>query len=217
MIKKLYSLFAFLSLVVVLAGGGLGGYLFATGKLTPERIDQMAAIVRGETESTDGVTDDTQVVKPDQGELGDVAQGPSAEELRRRQREDQIIRAMGERAYRDRQSQRQLLDQAMQHLLTTQEQFERDKKRWQDEQDLRRAETRDEGFEKELKVVMKLSPTLAKEHLILKWKESQSDAVRLMNALPDSTIKRILGQMKSPEEIQITHELLEQLGKTESK
>ena len=213
----MYNLLALLCVAVVLAGGGLGGYLFATGKLTPERIDQMAAIVRGETGTDDGVGETTAAKSESEDAAAVVAAGPSAEELRRRQREDQVRRALGERAYRDRQAQRQLLDQALQHLLTTQETFERDKKRWQSEQELRRAETRDEGFEKELKVVVKMSPGLAKDHLVMKWKESQSDAVRLMNALPESTIKRILGQMKTPEEVQITHELLEQLGKSESK
>lgn len=215
MIKRLYNLFALLCVAVVLAGGGLGGYMYAAAKLTPERIDQMAAIMRGEQNEVAEDVGEARVEAP--SAAGVTAGGPSAEELRRRQREEQMRRALGERAYRDRLAQRQLLDQTLQHLLTTQEQFERDKKRWQSEQELRRAQTRDEGFEKELNVVAKLSPSLAKEHLIRKWRQSQTDAVRLMNALPESTIKRILGQMKSPEEIQITHELLEQLGKSESK
>ena len=67
---------------------------------------------------------------------------------------------------------------------------------------------RDEGFEKELKLVSKLPAKQAKAHVMQKFAESPADAVRLLNTLPESSVKRILGQMKTPEELQIMHELV---------
>ncbi len=211
MFGKLYHTLAIVSIAIVLAGGGLLGVMYGTGKLNPERIDTIAAVIRGELDEAggDGIAEADGGITEEQR----AANAASAEELRQQQREDQLRRALGERAYRDRIAQRQLLDQAMQHLITTEERFEREKKRWEDELERRRGQARDEGFEKELRIVSKLSPKVAKEHIILKWKESPADAVRMLNALPESTSKRILGQMKTPEEIQITHELLERLGK----
>ena len=93
------------------------------------------------------------------------------------------------------------------------ERFERNQKQRELELEQQRGAARDEGFEKELRIVSKLSPKLAKEHIVRKWKQSPDDAVRMLNALPESASKRTLGQMKTPEEIQITHELLERLSK----
>jgi hypothetical protein len=212
---KLYHTAAIVSIAIVLAGGALLGLMYGTGKLTAEQVGAVAAILRGES-SQPAETPDAEAA----GEASDAeptAKAASAEEIRQQRRGAQLRRALDERAARDRIAQRQLLEQAMQHLLTAEERFEEDKKQWELELEQRRGAARDEGFEKELRIVAKLSPKLAKEHIIQKWKESPDDAVRMLNALPESTSKRILGQMKTPEEVQITHELLERLSKEDVK
>jgi hypothetical protein len=207
---KLYHSLAVLSIAMVLAAGGLLGLLAGTGRLTTERLATIASLLRGEAVDMDREEAAEVAGTPAEAEPGN--RSPSAEELRRQRREEQLRRALGERAYRDRLAQRELLDQALQHLITEQERFENEQARARAELERRQAEALDEGFEKELKLVSKLSPKLAKEHIILKWRESPPDAVRLLNALSESTGKRILGQMKTPEEIQIMHELLERLS-----
>jgi len=215
MLGKLYHIAAIACIAIVFAGGGLAGYMFAAGKLTPEQIDQIAAVVRDDVDEPEAAAVASE--DPNQASGSDENAAASAEELRRRQREDQLQRALGERAYRDRLAQRQLLDQSIQYLLTSEERFERNKKQWQREQQHRQAVTRDEGFDKELEIVKNLPPKIAKDHLIKTWLKSKADAVRLVNGLQKNTIKRILGQMKTPEEMQITHELLEQLGQDNAK
>lgn len=213
MFGKLYHTAAVVSIALVLAGGGLVGLLYANGQLTAERVDAIAAVLRGTpVEAGEAVVVDA---AEEPNEAGSPERAASAEEIRQQRREAQLHRALNERAARDCVAQRRLLEQAMQHLLTTEEQFERDRKEWEAELERRRGAARDEGFEKELRIVSKLSPKLAKEHVVRKWKESPDDAVRMLNALPESTSKRILGQMKTPEEMQITHELLERLSREE--
>ncbi len=207
---KLYHSLAILSIAIVLAGGGLLGLLYGSGRLTAERVETIAKVLRGEADETEVGRVAEVGGAPSEAEPGN--RSPSAEELRQQRREEQLRRALSERAYRDRIAQRQLLAQALQHLITEQEQFESEQARARAELKQRQAEALDEGFAKELKIVSKLSAKLAKEHIILKWRESPPDAVRLLNALSESASKRILGQMKTPEEIQIMHELLERLS-----
>ena len=211
MIAKLYHTLAIISIAIVLAGGGLTGMMYGTGKITPERIDQITKILRGEEPAVEATA---AAVTDNQGNPSTLpAKSSSADEVRRQRREEQLLRALGERAARDRASQRQLLDQTIQHLVMSEEKFERDKQRWKAEMERRQTAADDKGFAKELSIVSKLPSQLAKEHIIKKWNNSPADAVRLINALPESTSKKIFSQMKTSEETEIMHELLEQLGK----
>jgi hypothetical protein len=208
---KLYHTVAVISIAIVLANGALIGLLFGTGKLTRERVEAMVKVLRGEPDTADNGEVVEGGSEPSEAQQGGRA--ASAEELRQQQRNDQLRRALDERAYRDRIAQRELLDQALQYLITEQDRFEKEQARARTELEQRRAQALDEGFEKELKIVSKLSAKLAKEHITRKWKESPPDAIRLLNALPESTSKRIFEQMKTLEEVQIMHELLERLSK----
>ena len=211
MFGKLYHTAAVVSIAIVLAGGALLGLMYGTGKLTAEQVEAIAAVLRSDPNQPADTPEAEAAAEA--SDVEPTGKATSAEEIRQQRRDAQLRRALDERATRDRIAQRQLLEQAIQHLLTAEERFEQNQKQWEQERKRRRGAARDEGFEKELRIVSKLSPKLAKEHIIRKWKQSPDDAVRMLNALPESTSKRILGQMKTPEEIQITHELLERLSK----
>lgn len=208
MLGKLYNTAAVLSIAHLVALIGLLGLLYSSGKLTPERVEQIAGVLRGEFDEPE--------------EAAPVEEAPDAEgparsqsdvEIRRLRNEDRLIRAMGERAYRDRIAQQELLDRTLQHLITAQEQFTEQQKRSERELEERRGKVIDEGFEKERTLVSKLSPELGKKHVLLKWQESPADTLRLMNALPESVTTEILELMTSPDEFRIMHELLERLSK----
>jgi len=207
---KLYNAFAVLSIAHMLALGALVGMLYARGRLTPERIEAIAKVLRGEDEQTEKAsTEAGQTAENGQ----DADKKRSAEEIRRQREEDQLRRVLGERAYRDRVAQRRLLDKALQHLISAQERFEAEQARIRKELAEQRGKATDEGFEKQKKLVARLSPKLAKQHILMTYGQSPADAVRLLAALPESVTADILGQMKSPEELKVMHELLERLGK----
>ncbi|MFQ5804917.1 MAG: hypothetical protein ACE5I3_00540 [Phycisphaerae bacterium] len=212
MLGKLYHALAVISIAVVLAGGALFGLLYGTGRLTPERVKTIARVLRGELDEVEQAEVAAAGNQPSEG----GEQGPrsaSAEEIRQQRRDSQLRRALGERAYRDLISQRELLDQVLQHLITKQERFQEERATAKAALERRLGAALDDGFEKERQYVASIAPKQAKEHLVLKWKKHPADAVHLLNALPLSKGKRILEQLKTPEEIQIMHELLERLSK----
>ncbi|MFN0137743.1 MAG: hypothetical protein ACKVS9_16685 [Phycisphaerae bacterium] len=208
MFRKLYGALAFVSLAAMLAAGGLGAYLYGTGKLDGGKVEQIAAVLRGEPTSQPVTSQPTSQTASAPITL---TAAKSADELRAKHREDQLRRALLERANRDLTAQKQLLDQATQELIARTENFETQKKSWTEEQQKLRDQVRDAGFEAELKYVAKLPARQAKDHLIKTWQKSKPDAVRMLAALNPSAGQRILEQLKTPEEQQILHELLEQL------
>lgn len=210
MIRRLYSLLSFVGLVSLLAAGGMAGYLAWTGALTRERVHAIVGILRGESDLAASQSA-SQPASSQPASQPASKSARSADELREQRRAEQQRRAVLERAERDVAAQRELLRQAMQELLVREERFETSRKTWKHEQERLRDVARDEGFERELKYVAKLPARQAKDHLVKTWNKQRADAVRLMNALPASAGQRILEQLKTPEELTILHELLEQV------
>ena len=218
MLGKLYQALAIAAIAVLLAVGGLVGTLIMTGRLGAEQANAIAAVLRGELKQPDADAEaETTVAEGATSQPADDPSGrsASAEELRRQRRQEQLRRAQLHRIERDLIAQRELLASTLQDLITKEERFAAEQKVAEEEIDRRRAVVRDEGFEREIQYVSSISPQLAKEHLVRTYKTSPPDAVRLLNALPASKGKRILGQLKSPEEMAILHELLRQLGREE--
>jgi hypothetical protein len=209
MLAKLYHGLAILAIATTLAVGGFVGRLFGSGRLTAGRIETMAAVLRGEH---DEVAADTTTTQPaEQDEVAQPSGRRSAEQVRQALVSEQLRRAALERAARDVEARQELLDHAMQHLLSRQEKFEQDQAAWVERKRKETDALRDAGFQQELRLVGKLSPKLAKEHVVRSWQKHQADAVRLLRALNESKGQRILEQFKTPEEIEIMHQLLEQL------
>ena len=210
MLGKLYHTFAVVSIAILLAGGALLGVRYGTGKLTSEDVATIVQVLRGEPQPA------PEAAPPDDdGEDGgepQMTRSASAEEIRRQRREDQLHRALVERSRRDLIAQQELLDRALQELIIREEELTEHRTAWEHELEQQRGAALDEGFEKEMQYTAKLPPKQAKAHLLLKWDQHPADAVRLLAALPTSTGRRILEQMKTPDEIQIMHELLERLS-----
>ncbi len=208
MLSKLYNLLAAVSLATLLAGGGFVGLLAANGTLA-DRAAQLAQLLSGETD--DATAADAQGATSQPASQPAEGRARSAEELRQQRLAEQMTRALAERAQRDLAAQRELLERALQHLITEEEQFDQSREAWLAQQDRLRNQNRDEGFEREVKLVTKLAPAQAKEHLVRTWQKHPADAVRLIKALSPSQAQRIFDQMRSAEELQLLHELLEQL------
>lgn len=209
MLSKLFGLIAIFSVATILALGGLGAYLWSTGRVTPDRIETMAAVLRGEydTKETEGEAPTSQPTSAPATNQPNRA--PSAEELAAQRREGQIRRTMLDRAERDVRAQRELLDQALHTLVQKEESFDAERAAWLDQQKKLREKAQDAGFTKEVELVSKLDPALAKEHLLRVWRKEPADAVRLVNALKLSVMQAIFAQMTGPEEDGVMTELLE--------
>lgn len=209
--KAVYNILAILSVSTVLAGGGVLGVLYGQGRLSAGRMEQIAEILRdpqtGEMSDGLGATDEPWTAEAGNGD----SLLRSAEELREQRRSDQLRRASLERAQQDLAAQRRLVDQALQELIVREEAFTRMQQEWLDRQKRLTDTLKDEGFEREVAYVSRLAPRQAKEHVIRIWRKSPADAVRLFNALRVSTGQQILAQFKTNEELNVLHELLEQI------
>ncbi len=210
MLGKIYNLVAPLAVALVLAAGSFVGFLFGSGRLTATRLERIAQVLRGELDATPPPAAPTSA--PAEPAAGSGARVRPAEEVRAARRRDHLESLRIERAKADLEAQRQLLDQALQRVVTEQERLAEQKARLAEEQKPKAAPTGpDVGFEKELEYVSGLNPRQAKEHVLRVWRKHPADAVRLFAALDVSRGRRILEQFKSPEELQIVSDLLERV------
>jgi hypothetical protein len=209
-VRKLFNTLSIVALAVLLAGGGFAGYLFGTGKLDGARIEKIAAVLRGELDEP------TDVAAADEAaaEVAEETAGPTAttaEEVAAIRRRQHLESLLAERAARDLEARRLMLDQTMQHVVEAQEALERQQERFAHQQDAI-VETRlDEGFRKELEYVASLPPRNAKEHLVRVWRKQPADAVRLLVEMDASRGRRILEQLRTDEELEIQTDLLERI------
>lgn len=209
MIRKLYGTVAALALAVVLAGGGFVAYLGFTGRLTGARVEQIAAVLRGEYDhSAAGPTVPTaEVAAP----AVEAPRAPTAEEVRELRKREHLEMLEAERAARDLEAQRRLLDQALQHVMQEHERLATERAEFARQREKIKEVARDEGFQKELEIVMNLQPRQAKEHILRTWQKEPADAIRLLNAMDEGAVKRVFEQFRTPEELKIQTDLLEQI------
>ncbi|RMF71181.1 MAG: hypothetical protein D6744_18360 [Planctomycetota bacterium] len=208
MIRRLYHTLAVLAIAHVLAGVAGVAYLFQTGRLTPERAQEIVALLRGSAEAGD------EQAAPQLDEQPEAEPWTNAADaVREQRRQQQTRRAALDASVRALNAQRDLLEQVLADQIRKQEQFDAARKAWVEEKSRQQVEASDAGFQRELEYFSKLSPKQAKEVLIRKWRDSPPDAVRLINAVKTSVGQAVFEQMKTPEEIQVMYELLERLGK----
>ena len=166
MIAKLYNSLAIVAIATMLAAGGSLAFLAGSGRLSAERIDTIAAVLRGELDddSEEDAVEEAAEEQPEQ------PRGQSAEQVRQARLRDHLRSQALERAKRDVEARQRLLDQALQHLINEQEHFVDDKTKWSEKRDKFTAADQDAGFQRELEYVAGLPPKQAKEHVIRLWK-----------------------------------------------
>lgn len=225
MLRRLYHVAGLFSMAVVLAGGGVAGYLWFAGRLDASRLKQLAAILSAApadaaaapaadaaaAQAADGVAAPAATEAGDGAGHDDEPGARTEEAIRAARVREQLRRAVLERASQDVAARQALLDQALAHLVDLQERFEREKTEWLKQKESLGTAARDEGFRRELEYVSKLPARQAKEHVVRAWASDPADVVRLFMAMPPATGKRILAELKTPQELGIMHELLEQI------
>lgn len=208
MIGRLFSAVGIVAVATLLAGGGFIGYLVGTGRLTAARLERMAAVLRGEL---DGPADAGGVADPPGTEAAEPRRATSAEEVRALRQREHLEKLEIERALADLEAQRRLLDQAMHAVVQEQERLAAERSGFDVQRTKLTDAALDEGFRKELEYVSGLAPRQAKEHILRVWQRQKADAVRLFMEIDVSRGRRILEQFRTPEELDIQTELLEQI------
>ncbi|MCH7870512.1 MAG: hypothetical protein IID33_02315 [Planctomycetes bacterium] len=209
MFSKLYGLVAIISVALLLAGSGFVGYLLYADKLTVERLELVASVLRGELD--DALEDEEAQPAGDEQTPGGRHAARSASEIDDARRHQQMQSAVLDRSADDAAARQTLLDQTLAHLVGLQEQFQTEKAEWVKQKETLAADARDRGFRKELDYVKSLSSKQAKEHIVRTWRKNKADVVRIFMAIPTRQGKTIMAQLKTPSEMDLLHELLEQL------
>lgn len=208
---KLYHLLAIVSIPLLLAGSGLVAYLAYAGRLSGPTLAAAAEALRGVGPKPAAAA---QPLAPQPAAADPAVAGaarPSAESLNTARRAERLQRAVLERAASDVAARQALLDQSLQSLLKLQESVSQQQKSLTAARERQSADGRNDGFAREVEYVAKLSPKLAKEHVLRTFRSAKADAVRLFMALQPAQGQRILEQFRTPEEIDVMHDLLEQI------
>ena len=121
MLKKLYHILALMAMVNLFALAGLIGYLFSSGRLNAERIDQIGEVLRGEYPLPEVVT--TQPVEEQ------TAPQRSRQEIAEARERRERLELASDRLKRE-SADRQTLDQSVQlEVLRQLEEIERREQR----------------------------------------------------------------------------------------
>lgn len=204
MMKRIFHMFSLLAIINLFALAGLVGFMFMTGKLSAERVDQIAMVLRGEFPETQPAEEApaTQEVPPEQSQV-EIAR---MEDERRRisQQEERVSREL---EYRFDLNQ-QILYQANQEL----EETRRLQKMIEEQREQFQQEHQEQGFEQMLKVIKGTQPKKAVELLMVR---KDADVVRIFMALNANVVTDIVNACKSPEQIAWARRILPQLEKQE--
>lgn len=189
MFKRLYHVVAWLALANLFAVGGLVAFLFASGKLDGERVEQIAVVLRGEFPKPQ-VAASQPAAAPERPQT-------SQEELARLEARKQFYSLISERQQRDIDDRRNLnqtiqLDVNRQLEQIEQQQQDFQKTRQQTEQALEQS-----GFQQALDIYSEMEPKLAKEILITK---KDADVVQLFTKMDSGKRKKIVNTCKTAEE-----------------
>ncbi len=191
--KRLYHMLSLLALTHLFALAGLLGYLFASGRLNEERINQLATVLRGEYPKPPPVIES---VEPEAAfavaSVEEIAQTQEATEFR----------ALLEARSRSEQADRLALHEAvaLETMRNEQKLTEREK-RFAAEKNAFLEETSQKGFDKVLETMSTIEPAQAINLLMKGGTFQDADTVRLLMAMDPNRVKKIVNECKSPEEL----------------
>ncbi|MCL2330466.1 MAG: hypothetical protein FWC56_04090 [Phycisphaerae bacterium] len=201
MLSRIYQACAWLAIAHLLAVGGFVGYLFATGKLNVERLNQMAIVLRGEFPTSAPAvasqpTQEIERLKSSQDEL--------AQKEKNKLRND-LISERHRRDIEDRNS----LGLAIQLDVNRQLEQIRSKEQemTQQREQIRKAEAMD-GFVQTLEIVSEMEPKLARDTL---RSSKEADAVQLLMQMDNDKRKKIFNACKTVEEKAWIQRILKQM------
>lgn len=190
MLKRFYHILALLALVNLFAVTGLLVYLFASGRLNAERVDQIGEVLRGEYPVS-------QVACTQPADERAIPQR-SRQEIAAVRGQRERIQLVSERLKRE-SADRKTLDQSVQlQVLRQLEEIESKKKLFEQQKQAFLTQKEQEGFTQALEMYSSINPKLAKD--LLKTREKDVDVVRLLMRMESSRRKKIVNACKTPEE-----------------
>jgi hypothetical protein len=188
-VKSLYQVISILAIANLVCLIGLVIFLAATGRLDAERVDQIAAVLRGEPPvPTASTTQPT--TQPVEAETAETRLAQAREET------DLAFRVL-ERKRREVADRQRLAEALMMDVVRRQETLSEDQSAFQEQQRKIEEQRLQEGFVKELELLTSVKPKVRKDMLVAK---SDVDAVRLMMEMDERAGKQVIEACKTPAE-----------------
>ncbi|NLX22851.1 MAG: hypothetical protein GXY55_14460 [Phycisphaerae bacterium] len=190
MMKRLYHGLALIALINLFAVGGLVGYLFASGRLNEERLNQIGEVLRGEYPRPEAVA--TQPAEPPPPPQS------SREEIATMQARRDFYQLVGERHRRESADRADLEDSVHLRILRRLEEIEQRNQEFQQQKQEFVKQSEQEGFTQVLEMYSTMDPKQAKD--LLRLKEKEADVVRIIMQMDPNRRKRIINACKTEDE-----------------
>lgn len=191
-LKRSYAVIALFALIHLGTLVGLGAYAWQSGKLDRSKIEQIAALIRGEGESQ---------LQVKEGETVSLESQDSAEtsvkKIKQAIEAEDILRLKQERAKVELQREQQLLDRRVIALQRDREEFERIKKLEHEQRRKRDEQEQRSSYVMAWKAVAGMKPKNALDHLM---QASENDVIKMLLAMDQRQSQRILDSCKTAEQ-----------------
>ena len=203
MLKRAYHMLALLAMLNLFTIAGLVGFLVLSGRLDNERVEQIAKVLRGESlgdgAGEEAVTEEKEA--PQTSEV-EIARAKNKREY------FELVASRHEREMRDRATLGQRIQLEAQQLL---EKLEAQKRQFREEKEQVLEEGEDVGFERQLTLMSKIDPKLARD--LLKSHTKEADVVHLLMKMDENRMKGIVNACKTAEEKAWIGGIIAQMGK----
>jgi hypothetical protein len=188
-IKTLYQVVCILAIANVVLLIGVLVFLFGSGRLNAERVEQIAAVLRGEYPAEVSATTQptSQPAESDTVEL----------KLARAEEQGDWAERLLERKRREIEDRQRLVDAAVLDIVRRQEALAEERSAFEERRRKIEAQRLQRGFAKELELISTVKPKIRKDLLRQK---SDADAVKLLMEMDERAGKQVIEACKTPEE-----------------
>lgn len=200
--KSLGTALALTAVVNLLGILGLVGYAWQNGWLTPERVTEAVAILKGDAEDDS----DREIVVDATADKNELEGQTVDKELYRNRQAEERYRIELERRDRELQDAFALLETRWLELVRQQEHLQSERDRFDAERQRIAEETGSDGIKAEIATLASVDAKTAKALLQLK---DDADVVRILMAMGDRKRAKIVKQCKTDEERRWIERILE--------
>lgn len=186
-LKKAYQIVALFALAHLLALGGVIGYLAGTGKLTGERLQQMADVLRGGPQEA--------AAEPVDTDDPDAPVTESTSPAGTKKSTEETGRYMADRRRAELDQQRDTIRDYRLQVTREREAFRREVAEWEAQWKRRQDQEQSEGFKKDLEIFSALKAKDAIHYLL---QNPIEDVARMLQQMDSRKAKKIIEAAKTP-------------------
>jgi flagellar motility protein MotE (MotC chaperone) len=204
-IKRTYDTIALVALLNMGAAAGILLWLVGSGAVNGEKIQRIAAVMRGEDQSDDLDTDAEQVGATDKAKDA-ASELPSVEES---QRDAEIVRREADRIKEELRQRLALNNSILLRVTTERESFKKEREASREQAKAAKAYRETEGFTKQVAIYDSLTPKTAVEHLL--GLDNADEAARILLVMKTRQAKKIIEAAKRGDQRQKMMVILQRL------